>query len=125
MNLTQNDLHYSDRLCTTLKLSSEDEEYNYPNDIRGKIVKSISTNGIIRDFNIVGGQPFSERNLDFVQKIISSVRVAYPSIKITLQTNKSFDILIKSKDDRIREILKKINMLKIDNKIISLEDEVL
>ena len=55
MNLVENDLHYSDRLCTTLKLPLGDEHFTYPNDIKSKIIKSISTNGIIRDFNIVGG----------------------------------------------------------------------
>lgn len=124
MNLTQNDLHYSNRLCTTLRLPNKNESFTFPNDIRGKIVKSISTNGVTRDFNIIG-QAFDEDNLDFVEKILCSVRVAYPQIKITIETKIPFDQLIKSKDERVREIMKKVNCLKINDEIISLEEEVI
>ena len=88
-----------------------DGGYEVPDDIRGKIVKAISANGIIRNFSVLGGEPLCEQNLDFVLNIITSVRIAYPHIKIYVWTGYTFDELIERKDDRILKILKQINYL--------------
>ena len=56
--------------------------YEVPEDIRGKIVKAISANGITRNFSILGGEPLCKQNLDFVLNIVQAVRIAYPNIKI-------------------------------------------
>ena len=88
-----------------------DGGYEVPDDIRGKLVKAISANGIIRNFSVLGGEPLCEQNLDFVLNIITSVRIAYPHIKIYVWTGYTFDELIEKKDDRILKILKQINYL--------------
>ena len=88
-----------------------DGGYEVPDDIRGKIVKAISANGIIRNFSVLGGEPLCEQNLDFVLNIITSVRIAYPHIKIYVWTGYTFDELIEKNDDRILKILKQINYL--------------
>ena len=57
-----------------------------PTDIRGQIIKAICANNIIRNFSVLGGEPLCEENLDEVDKIITSVRTAYPQIKIFVWT---------------------------------------
>ena len=85
--------------------------YQVPDNIRGQIVKAISANGIIRNFSILGGEPLCEENLDFVLNILTSVRTAYPNIKIYIWSGYTFKELIDKKDNRIKEILKQCNYL--------------
>ena len=92
-----------------------DGGYEVPDDIRGEIVKAISANGIIRNFSILGGEPLCQQNLDFVLNIVTSIRIAYPNIKIYIWTGYTFDELLQSNDERIIKILKQINFL-IDGK---------
>lgn len=89
--------------------------YEVPDDIRGKIIKAISANGITRNFSILGGEPLCNENLDFVLNIVTSVRIAYPKIKIYIWTGYTFDELLQNKDERIMKILRQINFL-IDGK---------
>ena len=85
--------------------------YEVPDDIRGKIVKAISANDITRNFSILGGEPLCEENLDFVLNIITSVRTAYPNIKIYIWTGYTFEELIKQQNPKVLTILKQINYL--------------
>ena len=82
-----------------------------PDDIRGKIVKAISANGITRNFSILGGEPLCEQNLDFVLNIITAVRTAYPNIQIYIWSGYTFKELIDKEDERINEILQQANYL--------------
>ena len=82
-----------------------------PDDIRGKIVKAISANDITRNFSILGGEPLCEQNLDFVLNIITSVRTAYPNIKIYIWSGYTFKELVNKKDERINKILQQANYL--------------
>lgn len=85
--------------------------YEVPEDIRGKIVKAISANGITRNFSILGGEPLCEENLNFVLNIITAVRTAYPNIKIYIWSGYTFKELIDKQDPRIINILKQSNVL--------------
>lgn len=85
--------------------------YEIPEDIRGKIVKAISANGITRNFSVLGGEPLCEENLDFVLSIITAVRTAYPNIKIYIWSGYTFKELIDKHDSRIISILKQSNVL--------------
>lgn len=85
--------------------------YEVPDDIRGEIIKAISANGITRNFSILGGEPLCDENLDFVLNIITSVRIAYPDIKIYIWSGYTFAELINRNDDRIIKILKNANYL--------------
>ena len=85
--------------------------YEVPDDIRGEIIKAISANGITRNFSILGGEPLCDENLDFVLNIITSVRIAYPDIKIYIWSGYTFAELINRNDDRIIKILKHANYL--------------
>ena len=88
-----------------------DGGYQVPDDLRGRIIKAISANGITRNFSVLGGQPLCEQNLDFVLNIITAVRIAYPDIKIFLWTGYTYQQLKERKDERIEKILKQINTL--------------
>lgn len=88
-----------------------DGGYDVPENIRGQIIKAISANGITRNFSVLGGEPLCEENLDFVLKIIDSVRIAYPNIKIYIWTGYTYQELLDRQDNRINEILNKSNYL--------------
>ena len=134
----QNDLINSDTVCVTLVLQGCPDElkscyeniyHNYeegqivPDDIRGRIVKAIIDNNISRNFNILGGEPFFEKNLQLVLSITSAVRAAYPNIKITIWTQYLFEDLITFNNDIINEILQKVNyLIDAEGEIIKLDE---
>lgn len=92
-----------------------DGGHQVPDDLRGQIIKAISANGITRNFSVLGGEPLCEQNLDFVLNIVTSVRTAYPNIKIYIWSGYTFKELIDKQDERIINILKQCNIL-IDGK---------
>lgn len=94
-----------------------------PADIRGQIIKAICANNIIRNFSVLGGEPLCEQNLDEVDKIITSVRIAYPQIKIFVWTGYVLEDLIQQNDTRINHILSQIDVL-IDGPFIEKERDI-
>lgn len=94
-----------------------------PSDIRGQIIKAICANGITRNFSVLGGEPLCEENLDEVNNIITSVRAAFPHIKIFVWTGYVLEELQKKKDPRIKNILSQIDIL-IDGPFIEAEKDL-
>lgn len=94
-----------------------------PSDIRGQITKAICANGITRNFSVLGGEPLCEENLDEVNNIITSVRAAFPHIKIFVWTGYVLEELQKKKDPRIKNILSQIDTL-IDGPFIEAEKDL-
>ena len=94
-----------------------------PTDMRGQIIKAICANDIIRNFSVLGGEPLCEENLDEVDKIITSVRMAFPQIKIFVWTGYILDELVKKNDERINHILSQIDVL-IDGPFIEAERDI-
>ena len=97
-----------------------------PTDIKGQIIKAICANGIIRNFSILGGEPLCPQNLEEVDNIITSVRTAFPHIKIFIWTGYTLEELQKIKNFHIINILSQIDVLidglyKEDEKDITLE----
>ena len=97
-----------------------------PTDIRGQIIKAICANGIIRNFSILGGEPLCSQNLEEVDNIITSVRTAFPHIKIFIWTGYTLEELQKMENFHIINILSQIDVLndglyKEDEKDITLE----
>ena len=82
-----------------------------PTDIRGQIIKAICANGIIRNFSVLGGEPLCPENIEEVNKIIASVRIAYPHIKIFLWTGYTLEELLKKENKIIQNILFNIDVL--------------
>ena len=97
-----------------------------PTDIKGQIIKAICANGIIGNFSILGGEPLCPQNLEEVDNIITSVRTAFPHIKIFIWTGYTLEELQKIKNFHIINILSQIDVLidglyKEDEKDITLE----
>lgn len=86
-----------------------------PTDIRGQIIKAICANGITRNFSVLGGEPLCPQNIEEVDQIITSVRAAFPQIKIFVWTGYTLEELQKEKNEHIINILSKIDIL-IDGK---------
>lgn len=78
-----------------------------PTDIKGKIIKAISANGVQRNFSILGGEPLCEENLELTHDIISAVKMAYQDIKIFLWTGYVLENLTHNQ----KEVLDKIDVL--------------
>ena len=82
-----------------------------PFNIKEQIIKAISANGITRNFSVLGGEPLCKENLDKVDKIITSVRTAYPHIKIFVWTGYVLEELQKKQNEKINHILSQIDIL--------------
>lgn len=94
-----------------------------PTDLRGQIIKAICANDITRNFSVLGGEPLCEENLDEIDKIITSVRTAFPQIKIFVWTGYTLEELIQKDDEKINHILSQIDVL-IDGPFIETERDI-
>ena len=94
-----------------------------PTDIRGQIIKAICANNITRNFSVLGGEPLCKENLEEVDKIITSVRAAFPQIKIFVWTGYLLEDLKKKNNDKIDHILSQIDVL-IDGPYIDTERDI-
>ena len=94
-----------------------------PTDIRGQITKAICANGITRNFSILGGEPLCPQNIEEVDNIVTSVRTAFPHIKIFLWTGYTLDELQKQENKHIINILSHIDVL-IDGPYIENERDI-
>lgn len=94
-----------------------------PTDIRGQIIKAICANNITRNFSVLGGEPLCKENLEEVDKIITSVRTAFPQIKIFVWTGYLLEDLKKKHNDKINHILSQIDVL-IDGPYIDTERDI-
>lgn len=81
------------------------------NEIRGKIIKALSANGIQRNFSILGGEPLCSQNKEDVLSILTCVKVAYPNIKIFLWTGYNYEDLLDRDDEQINAILNQVDIL--------------
>lgn len=79
------------------------------NKLIEKIENAISANGVIRNFSILGGEPFAPYNLRYTYYIVSRIREKYPNIKIYIWTGYYFDDI---KDNEwVRNIIKDIDYI--------------
>lgn len=101
--------------CHNSEMWDYENGYEVPIDIKGQLIKAISANGLVRNFSILGGEPLSEKNRDFILTIVQAIRTAYPSIKIFLWTGYTIEELKNMKDKKINSILENIDVL-IDGK---------
>lgn len=110
--------------CHNSEMWDYESGYNIPEDIAVKINEAISANGFLRDFSILGGEPLAICNLHIVNEIITAVRKKYGnSIKVYLWTGYTIEELQEKRDERINNILSKIDVL-IDGKYIESERDI-
>ena len=103
--------------CHNPEAWDKEAGYDVPSDIRGRLVKAISANGIERNFSILGGEPLAPWNRQFVSEVITSIRAAHPNIKIFLWTGFTIEELNITEDKYIEHILENIDVL-IDGQFI-------
>lgn len=79
------------------------------NKLIAEIEDAISANGVIRNFSILGGEPFAPYNLRYTYYIVSRIREKYPNIKIYIWTGYYFDDI---KDNEwVRNIIRNIDYI--------------
>ena len=79
------------------------------NKLIAEIEDAISANGVIRNFSILGGEPFAPYNVRYTYYIVSQIREKYPNIKIYIWTGYYFDDI---KDNKwVRNIIQDIDYI--------------
>ena len=79
------------------------------NKLIEKIENAISANGVIRNFSILGGEPFAPYNVRYTYYIVSQIREKYQNIKIYIWTGYYFDNI---KDNEwVRNIIQDIDYI--------------
>lgn len=81
------------------------------NELRGKIIKGLTANGIKRNFSILGGEPLCKENAEDVLTIITCVKIALPDTKVFLWTGYTYEELESWNDATINNILSKVDIL--------------
>lgn len=100
--------------------------YEVPIDIKDRIIKAISANGIQRNFSILGGEPLCKQNENLVNEIVTAVRAAYPNIKIFIWSGYTYQDLLSMNSPVINSILEKCDVLidgrfELENRDITLK----
>lgn len=88
------------------------------NDLVKQIISSISENGIIRNFSILGGEPLAPQNIENTYYILNEVKKAYPEIKVYLWTGYTYEKIKKE----AKKIFKLVDVLIDGPYIESLRD---
>ena len=79
------------------------------NKLVAEIEDAISANGVIRNFSILGGEPFAPYNVRYTYYIVSRIREKYSTIKIYIWTGYYFDDI---KDNEwVRNIIRYIDYI--------------
>lgn len=76
-----------------------------------EILTSLYSNGVQRNFSVLGGEPLYAQNCGDVNVIVSAVRAAYPNIKITVWTGYTWEKLRELNNPDVENILKQIDIL--------------
>lgn len=74
-----------------------------------EILDAIAKNDIIRNFNILGGEPLAPANCAFVLSIVKKVRKYYPNIIIRIWTGYLFEELPEKLIENLKKL--KVNMI--------------
>ena len=84
-------------------------EYGKPftKETEKEILNAIAKNNIIRNFNILGGEPLAPANCAFVLSIVKEVRKYYPNIIIRIWTGYFFK-------ERPKKLIKNLKKLKVN-----------
>ena len=109
--------------CHNPEAWDKESGYDVPTNIREQLVKAINANGITRNFSILGGEPLAPWNREFVDNIITSIRAAYPNIKIFLWTGFTVEELDNIEDEHLVHILDNIDVL-IDGPFIQAQRDI-
>jgi len=76
-------------------------------DVVSEIKKLIVSDGIKRNFSVLGGEPLCDENVENVKYVISKIREEFPDIRILVWTGYTFEELNNSQ----KEVLPLIDVL--------------
>lgn len=82
-----------------------------PANYKGLILSALVENGVERNFSMLGGEPLCKENQELTLDIITTVRNAFPHIKIYLWTGYYLSSLLNSNNTVVNSILEKIDVL--------------
>ena len=82
-------------------------------DLKSTLVKAINANGIMRNLSLLGGEPLCPQNICDMCRLISSIKIIYPNIKIFCWTGYTLQELQErmERESELKEILKNITFL--------------
>lgn len=83
--------------------------YEFTKDTIDEIIKCISADDIIRDFTILGGEPFERVNIQMCIDIVNEVKKEYPNIDIWIYTGYTFEELLK--DNHRKNLVSMVNVI--------------
>lgn len=89
--------------------------YEYTQEIENKIIEGLTSDGTIRNLSLLGGEPFSTRNLKTIDSLIQRVRRLQNYHEIIIWTGYTIEELISFHNVSIDSVLKNIDYL-IDGK---------
>lgn len=81
----------------------------FTKEILNEIIEAIAKNGIVRNFNILGGDPLAPANCATVLAIVKEIRKVYPDIIIRIWTGYSFENFLKKEIKLFKKL--KINII--------------
>lgn len=77
-----------------------------------EIIKDINANGVLRNLNLLGGEPLAPSNRTSIVGLINEVRKIYGnSIKIYLWTGYLYENLLEEKDSNLEYIFDNVDVL--------------
>ena len=89
----------------------------YTSEVKKEVLDAIGANNIKRNFSVLGGEPLASQNLIMTEEIVTAVRKKYPDIMIFLWTGYMFSYLKFANNEKVNNILDKIDVL-IDGEFI-------
>ena len=92
-------------------------------EILNDIDRSISANGVERNFCIMGGEPLCEENSFLTCMVISEVKRRVPKAKIYIWSGYTYEHLSKSGDSHVRDALTLADVL-IDGPYIEAQRDI-
>lgn len=85
----------------------------YTDHTKWLIIELLSANGVQRNFSVLGGEPMCPENLDMTEEVVSTVRSAYPDIKIFLWTGYTYSELMQASGKDLVKIISIFNQIDV------------
>lgn len=85
----------------------------YTDHTKWLIIELLSANGVQRNFSVLGGEPMCPENLNMTEEVVSTVRSAYPDIKIFLWTGYTYSELMQASGKDLVKIISIFNQIDV------------
>lgn len=82
-----------------------------PDNYLSAISDAIKANGLIRNFSLLGGEPFCDENIDLSLELLTAVRSEFKDIQICVWSGYTYEDLIQRHDERVGAIFEIADIL--------------